>query len=97
MVGARVTSTIKDGIVPAAVFDGNAGVQLLGFTCAIVASSIWLTLATKWSWPVSTTYSIVSAITGVGIATGGWDAPKWGWNNAKGLAAIWSGLVIGEY
>ncbi|KAH6913664.1 sodium:inorganic phosphate symporter [Coprinopsis sp. MPI-PUGE-AT-0042] len=94
LVGARVTSTIKDGIVPSSVFDGNAGVQLLGFTCAIVASSIWLTIATRLSWPVSTTYSIVSAITGIGIATGGWDAPKWGWNNAKGLAAIFSGLVI---
>lgn len=94
LVGARVTSTIKDGIVPATVFDGNPGVQLLGFTCAIVASSIWLTFATKLSWPVSTTYSIVSAVTGVGIATAGWDAPKWGWNNAKGLAAIWSGLII---
>ncbi|KAH6899345.1 sodium:inorganic phosphate symporter [Coprinopsis sp. MPI-PUGE-AT-0042] len=94
LVGARVTSTIKDGIVPSSIFDGNAGVQLLGFTCAIVASSIWLTIATRLSWPVSTTYSIVSAITGIGIATGGWDAPKWGWNNAKGLAAVFSGLVI---
>lgn len=45
-------------------------------------------------WPVSATYSIVSAILGVGIATGGWDTPVWGWNGAKGLAAIWAGLVI---
>ncbi|KAH6909782.1 sodium:inorganic phosphate symporter [Coprinopsis sp. MPI-PUGE-AT-0042] len=81
LVGARVTSTIKDGI-------------LLGFTCAIVASSTWLTIATRASWPVSTTYSIVSAIVGVGVATGGWDAPRWGWNGAKGLAAIWAGMVI---
>lgn len=56
----------------------------------------WLTIATRASWPVSTTYSIVSAVVGVGIATGGWDAPRWGWNGAKGLAAIWAGMVIGE-
>ncbi|KAG2015577.1 sodium:inorganic phosphate symporter [Coprinopsis cinerea AmutBmut pab1-1] len=94
LVGARVTSTIKDGIVPASVFDNNAGVQLLGFTCAIVASASWLSLATRLSWPVSTTYSIVSAVIGVGIAADGWDAPRWGWNNGKGIAAIFSGLVI---
>ena len=37
LVGARVTSTIKDGIIPASAFQGNAGVQLLAFTCAIGA------------------------------------------------------------
>ncbi|EAU83382.1 sodium:inorganic phosphate symporter [Coprinopsis cinerea okayama7 len=94
LVGARVTSTIKDGIIPSEAFQGNAGVQLLGFTCAIVASASWLSLATRLSWPVSTTYSIVSAVIGVGIATAGWDAPKWGWNKGKGIAAIFSGLVI---
>lgn len=46
------------------------------------------------SWPVSTTYSIVSSIAGVGIAIGGFDAPNWGWNGASGLAAIWAGLGI---
>jgi len=94
LVGARVTNTIKEGIVPGAAFGTNAGVQLLAFVCAVIASSIWLTIATRCSWPVSTTYSIVSAIIGVGIATGGWDAPNWGWNNAKGIAAIFSGLAI---
>jgi sodium-dependent phosphate transporter len=45
-------------------------------------------------WPVSTTYSIVSAVAGVGIAAGGFDAPNWGWNGGKGLGAIFGGLVI---
>ena len=39
LVGGRVTNTIKDGIIPANTFEGNAGVQLLAFTCASVASS----------------------------------------------------------
>ncbi|KAJ2926674.1 hypothetical protein H1R20_g10430, partial [Candolleomyces eurysporus] len=94
LVGARVTSTIKDGIIAATSFQGNAGVQLLAFTCAIVASSTWLTIATRLSWPVSTTYSIVSSIIGVGIATGGWSAPQWGWNGGKGLATIFAGFGI---
>ncbi|KAK7025997.1 hypothetical protein VNI00_015828 [Paramarasmius palmivorus] len=94
LVGARVSDTVKSGIIPLSVFQGNAGVQLLSFVCAICASSIWLTIATKKSWPVSTTYSIVSAITGVGVAVGGADAPNWGWNNGKGLATIFAGLFI---
>lgn len=94
LVGARVASTIKNGIVPANIFQNNAGLQLLGFTNAIFVSSIWLTIATKMGWPVSTTYSIVSAVAGVGIAVGGFDAPSWGWNGGKGLGAIFGGLVI---
>lgn len=51
-------------------------------------------IATKNSWPVSTTYSIVSALAGVGVAVGGAGAVQWGWNNGKGLGAIWAGMVI---
>lgn len=94
LVGARVTATIKDGIVSEAVFKGNPGVQLLAFVCAITASSCWLTFATRMSWPVSTTYSIVSSILGVGIAAGGFNAPNWGWNGGKGLATIFAGFGI---
>ncbi len=52
--------------------------------------------ATKKSWPVSTTYSIVSAIAGVGVAIGGKDAVNWGWNNGKGLSTIFAGMLIGK-
>jgi sodium-dependent phosphate transporter len=94
LVGARVSSTIKNGIVPASIFEGNAGLQLLAFVNAIFVSSIWLSIATRLGWPVSTTYSIVSAVAGVGIACGGFDAPQWGWNGGSGLGAIFAGLVI---
>lgn len=94
LVGARVTGTIKNGIVGLDTFHNDAGLQMLGFACALVASSSWLTLATKMSWPVSTTYSIVSAVAGVGVAIGGTETVHWGWNNGKGLATIFSGLVI---
>jgi sodium-dependent phosphate transporter len=38
-VGARTASTIKNGIVAASVFNGNAGLQLLTFVNAIFISS----------------------------------------------------------
>ncbi|KAK0469022.1 sodium:inorganic phosphate symporter [Desarmillaria tabescens] len=94
LVGARVSGTIKNSIVPIDAFQNNAGVQLLGFTVALCCSATWLMIATRNSWPVSTTYSIVSAVAGVGVAVGGKDAVQWGWNNGSGLAAIFAGFVV---
>ncbi|KAK4049417.1 hypothetical protein OIV83_004150 [Microbotryomycetes sp. JL201] len=93
-VGARTADTIKNGIISASVFEGNAGVQMLAFTCALVVSASWLMVCTRMSWPVSTTYSIVSAVAGAGVAVGGSDAVNWGWNNGKGLATIFAGFGI---
>lgn len=94
LVGAKVASTIKNGIISLSVFNGNAGIQMLSFTCALVASATWLMIATRYSWPVSTTYSIVSALAGVGVALGGPNAVQWGWNNGKGLGTIFAGFGI---
>lgn len=94
LVGSKVAGTVKNGIISLSVFRGNAGVQLLSFTCALVASATWLMIATHNSWPVSTTYSIVSALAGAGVALGGRTAVQWGWNNAKGLGAIFAGMLI---
>lgn len=44
------------------------------------------------SFPVSTTYSIISAVAGVGVAIAGADRVQWGWNDGKGLGAIFAGL-----
>jgi sodium-dependent phosphate transporter len=47
LVGQRVSNTIKNGIVPASIFQDNAGVQLLAFVNAIFVSSgtsyLWYT------------------------------------------------------
>ncbi|KDQ29751.1 PHO4 superfamily [Pleurotus ostreatus PC15] len=94
LVGARVSGTVKNGIISLAAFQNNAGVQLLGFTVALCCSASWLMIATRYSWPVSTTYSIVSALAGVGVAVGGADSVNWGWNDGKGLATIFAGFLI---
>lgn len=94
LVGAKVSDTIKNGIIDLTLFKGNAGIEMLGFTCALVASATWLMIATKNSWPVSTTYSLVSALAGVGVATGGGEAVNWGWNGGKGLATIFAGFGV---
>ncbi|KAI0009059.1 phosphate transporter [Xylariaceae sp. FL0662B] len=91
-VGARTAETIKNGIIPTDSFRGNAGVQMLAFTCALAAASSWVMWCTRHSAHVSSTYSLVSAVAGVGVATVGASQVQWGWNNGKGLGAIFAGL-----
>ncbi|KAJ5800159.1 uncharacterized protein N7518_002227 [Penicillium psychrosexuale] len=91
-VGARTADTIKNGIIPNSAFKGNAGVQMLAFTCALAAASSWVMWCTKHSAHVSSTYSLISAVAGVGVATVGASQVQWGWNDGKGLGAIFAGL-----
>lgn len=91
-VGARTAQTIKNGIIPNSAFQDNAGVQMLAFTCALAGASTWVMWCTRHSAHVSSTYSLVSAVAGVGVATAGAAKVQWGWNNGQGLGAIFAGL-----
>ncbi|EWC47517.1 hypothetical protein DRE_00485 [Drechslerella stenobrocha 248] len=93
-VGARTADTIKNGIIPNDAFKGNAGVQMLAFTCALAGASTWVMWCTRHSAHVSSTYSLISAVAGVGVATVGASQVQWGWNHGKGLGAIFSGLFM---
>ncbi|KAK9777994.1 putative Sodium/phosphate symporter [Seiridium cardinale] len=94
LVGARTADTIKNGIIPNAAFRGDAGVQMLAFTCALAAASSWVMWCTRHSAHVSSTYSLISAVAGVGVATVGASQVQWGWNDGKGLGAIFAGLFM---
>ncbi|KAI2604406.1 putative sodium/phosphate symporter [Hypoxylon fragiforme] len=91
-VGARTAETIKNGIIPNDSFGDNAGVQMMAFTCALIAASSWVMWCTRHSAHVSSTYSLISAVAGVGVATVGASKVQWGWNGGKGLGAIFAGL-----
>jgi phosphate/sulfate permease len=82
-VGARTASTIKNGIIPNSAFGTNAGVQLLAFACASAGASIWVMWCTRNSAHVSSTYSLVSSIAGVGVATVGASKVQWGWSGGS--------------
>lgn len=94
LVGARTAETVKNGIIPNSAFQGNAGVQMLAFTCALAGASSWVMWCTRHSAHVSSTYSLISAVAGVGIATVGASKVQWGWNEGKGMGAIFTGLGI---
>ncbi|KAJ5106773.1 hypothetical protein N7456_003448 [Penicillium angulare] len=91
-VGSRTAETIKNGIIPNDAFRGDAGVQMMAFTCALAAASSWVMWCTRHSAHVSSTYSLISAVAGVGVATVGASQVQWGWHDGKGLGAIFAGL-----
>ncbi|RAL63484.1 hypothetical protein DID88_003904 [Monilinia fructigena] len=76
-VGARVADTIRGKILSTKAFEAEPSVMMLGMTCALVSSSLYLTLATKLGLPVSTTHSIIGGVIGVGIAAIGTDGINW--------------------
>ncbi|MBP2030132.1 PiT family inorganic phosphate transporter [Methanohalophilus levihalophilus] len=66
--GNRVTTTIAKGIVPLdAIKAIDPHLVVLGMLAAILAAGFWITFATFYNLPVSTTHSIVGAVLGFGI------------------------------
>lgn len=93
-VGSRVADTIRTKIVSPDLYKGSPEVLMLGMVCAVVASSIWLTLATRIGLPVSTTHSIMGGVIGMGVASVGagkvtWVAPP----GTAGTEVINTGVV----
>jgi solute carrier family 20 (sodium-dependent phosphate transporter) len=84
----------NDNSIPIAAFNGNAGVQLLAFACSAAGAAIWVMWCTRHSAHVSSTYSLVSSIAGVGVAAVGAKNVQWGWNKGSGLGAIFAGLCM---
>lgn len=75
-VGARVADTIRTKIVDTSLFAHDPALLMLGMVCAVVASSIYLTFATRFGMPVSTTHSILGGVIGMGIASVGASGKK---------------------
>ena len=76
LVGSHVTETVRRGILDLSAIP-DVRLLMLGMLAALLASAIWLQVATYFGWPVSTTHSIVGAIVGFGIIVAGVDAVRW--------------------
>jgi len=77
LVGSHVTNTVRKGIIAPEAFAANPMHLAVGMVCALLASGIWLNLASWFGMPVSTTHSIVGGIAGVGIVAAGFANVKW--------------------
>src|SRR5690606_39179276 len=87
LAGGEVTSTIRSGIIDVEVVAGDPQLLVLGMLAALLAAGVWLLIASRMGWPVSTTHSIVGAIIGFGIAGLGWHVVHW--SNVGTIAASW--------
>ena len=68
--GDAVTDTVRKGILTVdfeTVTDEFANDLMYGFISAMMAAAIWLTVATRFGLPVSTTHSIIGGIVGIGL------------------------------
>jgi len=84
LAGGSVTETVRSGIVD---IDGMH-MDPLSFAyimmAALLGAGVWLLLATRMGWPVSTTHAIIGGIvgaavtTGVVTGTGGFGMVQWG-------------------
>ena len=89
LAGSRVAGTIRSDIIAVEAFESDPSVLMLGMTCALIGSSLFLTLATRIGMPVSTTHCIIGGIIGVGFATVGANGVDWSWEGVSQVFAAW--------
>ena len=77
LAGGQVTKTIRKGIIDAQMLAGTPELLIYGMLAALLAAGIWLLVASRFGWPVSTTHSIVGAIVGFAAVGIGIDAVAW--------------------
>ena len=87
LAGGEVTSTIRKGIIDTGLLADDPNKLVYGMLASLLAAAVWLTIASRFGWPVSTTHSIVGAIVGFAAVAIGVDAVKWG--EVGSIAASW--------
>lgn len=83
--GGEVVDTIKDRVVDCTAI--APGDLIIGMISSMLAAGLWLIIASFYSWPVSTTHSIIGGIVGFGIVTSGVGSIKW--NMFAGITGSW--------
>ena len=87
LAGGQVTSTIRKGIIDASTIENNPELLVFGMLASLLAAAVWLLIASRKGWPVSTTHSIVGAI--VGFAAVGIGVESVHWSKVGTIAASW--------
>ncbi len=76
-LGGNVSKTMQSGIVNPEFFTHDPKILLYGMFSALIATALWLQVASFFGWPVSTTHAIVGALLGFGAMAGGAHAVQW--------------------
>ncbi len=95
LAGGEVTATIRKGMMDANLFADSPELLVYGMLSSLLAAGIWLLVATRAGWPVSTTHSIVGAIVGFASVGIGIDAVNWAKVGTIAMSWIVSPLLAG--
>ncbi len=87
LAGGEVTKTIRKGIIDASSLAETPEILIYGMLAALLASAVWLLIASRRGWPVSTTHSIVGAI--IGFAIAGIGVESVAWDKVASIVASW--------
>lgn len=87
LAGGEVTATIRKGIIDVELLADDPNTLVYGMLASLLAAGVWLTIASRYGWPVSTTHSIVGAIVGFAVVAIGVDAVHWA--EVGEIAASW--------
>jgi inorganic phosphate transporter, PiT family len=77
LAGAEVTKTVRKGIIDPSILAATPELLIYGMLASLLAAAIWLLVASRSGWPVSTTHSIVGALVGFAAVGIGIDAVNW--------------------
>ena len=95
LAGGEVTSTIRRGIIDVSSIADTPELLVYGMLASLLAAGIWLLVASRMGWPVSTTHSIVGAIVGFGAVGIGMEAVEWDKVGTIAMSWVTSPLLAG--
>ncbi|GAA6094831.1 sodium-dependent phosphate transporter 1-B [Tachysurus ichikawai] len=77
LLGAKVSETIRKGIIDVNMYDGNEHVLMAGSVSAMVGSAVWQLIASFLKLPISGTHCIVGATIGYSLVAKGLQGVRW--------------------
>ena len=95
LAGGQVTQTIRKGIIDTSLMVDSPDLLVYGMLASLLAAGVWLLIASRAGWPVSTTHSIVGAIVGFATVGIGFDAVQWGKVGSIAMSWLISPVIAG--
>lgn len=77
LFGAKVSETLATGVVKPEEFIRSPQLFQLGMIAVLIATGLWLQIATRKGLPVASSHGVVGAISGFSAVAAGWGAVAW--------------------
>uniref|UniRef100_A0AAQ5Y3K1 Phosphate transporter n=1 Tax=Amphiprion ocellaris TaxID=80972 RepID=A0AAQ5Y3K1_AMPOC len=102
LLGAKVSETIRKGIIDVNMYNGTEHVLMAGSVSAMVGSAVWQLAASFLKLPISGTHCIVGATIGFSLVSKGLQGVRWwelfrivaSWFLSPLLSGIMSAIVF---